>query len=293
MKASDFLERLAAIRRWNRGTERAPHKPLLVLLALARTQHGEPRLMRFVDIEPKLRELLRNFGPPRQHDHPEYPFWRLQADGIWEVHANSPLGGPRSRIAPSVSFLRASGAIAGFSPDIDTVLRRSSTLASQAAEELLHANFPISVQEDIVSALGLNVDVQILARDVEFRRSVLRAYEYRCAFCGFDGRLDDTPVGLEAAHVRWHRFRGPARRENGLALCSSHHKAFDMGALGLDDNLRLLVSVRLNGGNRTQALLGSLAGKRMRVPLRGQPAPAIQHVRWHRSNVFKPPARAA
>lgn len=25
------------------------------------------------------------FGPPRQSYHPEYPFWRLQNDGLWEL----------------------------------------------------------------------------------------------------------------------------------------------------------------------------------------------------------------
>jgi len=36
-------------------------------------------------LEPDLERLLFEFGPPRKAYHPEYPFWRLQNDGVWEV----------------------------------------------------------------------------------------------------------------------------------------------------------------------------------------------------------------
>jgi hypothetical protein len=37
---------------------------------------------------------------------------------------------------------------------------------------------------------------------------------------------------------RWFAFDGPDTPDNGLALCSLHHKLFDLGALGLDQRLR-------------------------------------------------------
>jgi hypothetical protein len=30
-------------------------------------------------------ELLQEFGPPRKAYHPEYSFWFLRSEGIWEV----------------------------------------------------------------------------------------------------------------------------------------------------------------------------------------------------------------
>jgi HNH endonuclease len=36
--------------------------------------------------------------------------------------------------------------------------------------------------------------------------------------------------GLEAAHIKWFQARGPDVVQNGLALCSLHHKIFDLGA---------------------------------------------------------------
>ena len=92
---------------------------------------------------------------------------------------------------------------------------------------------------------------------IPFRLTVLRAYEYRCAMCGYDGRLDTTPVGVDAAHVRWSAAGGPDELSNGIALCVLHHKAFDLGALGLTEHHRVTVSQAFHGGARaTEAISG-------------------------------------
>jgi putative restriction endonuclease len=71
---------------------------------------------------------------------------------------------------------------------------------------------------------------------------VLQAWDRQCAFCGYDGQLAAASVGIDAAHVRWFAFDGPDALDNGLALCVLHHKLFDLGVLGLDRRLRVLVS---------------------------------------------------
>jgi putative restriction endonuclease len=76
---------------WSRGDQRAPHKPLLVLYALGRWSRGETGDIPFNQVDADLTRLLKEFGPPRQSYHPEYPFWRLQNDGVWVVHASGPL----------------------------------------------------------------------------------------------------------------------------------------------------------------------------------------------------------
>ena len=70
---------------WKRGGERAPHKPLLLLLALGRVSRGRERLVRYEELEPPLRQLLKRFGPRRRLIGPEFPFWHLQTDGLWEI----------------------------------------------------------------------------------------------------------------------------------------------------------------------------------------------------------------
>jgi putative restriction endonuclease len=81
------------------------------------------------------------------------------------------------------------------------------------------------------------------------------AYEYRCAFCGYDGQLDGSVVALDAAHVRWWTHGGPNEVANGLCLCSIHHKLFDKGVLGITDQHRVTVSVHFVGRSEASELL--------------------------------------
>ncbi len=80
----DILDRFRALTVWSRGGQRAPHKPLLALLALARLQAGKPRWT-WSELKPALGDALHDYGPPGVRANPHYPFWRLQRDGVWEV----------------------------------------------------------------------------------------------------------------------------------------------------------------------------------------------------------------
>ena len=126
----------------------------------------------------------------------------------------------------------------------------------------------------------------VCRRDAAWRARVIEAWDRQCAFCGFDGQLGVATAGLEAAHVRWHAFDGPDELDNGLSLCSLHHKLFDLGALGLTGDWAVSVSAaftaRTEAGRRTY----ELDGVALR-PRPGTPLPAARHVRWHRDEVFK------
>lgn len=53
---------------------------------------------------------------------------------------------------------------------------------------------------------------------------------------------------------------GPCEIPNGLALCAIHHKAFDKGSIGLDENMRMLVSDSVNGEGIVERLFWVLMG---------------------------------
>lgn len=116
--------------------------------------------------------------------------------------------------------------------------------------------------------------------------TVLEAWDRQCAFCGFDGLLGGASVGVEAAHVRWFNHEGPDELDNGLALCSLHHKLFDRGALGLADGRAIIVSRSYSARTEAGRTVYDLHGRRLR-PRPGTPLPAHQHVRWHEQEVFK------
>ena len=62
--------------------------------------------------------------------------------------------------------------------------------------------------------------------------------------CGYDIRFRDCLLGLEAARIRWHSYHGRDLVPNGLGLCSVHHKALRLGAVGAggEGGVRILVS---------------------------------------------------
>lgn len=273
---------------WSRGDERAPHKPLLLLLALGRASRGEDRLVEFAAIEDRLRMLLVEFGPPRTSHHPEYPFWRLQNDDVWEVVGAEGAEPRRGQTDPRVTELRRVGASGGFPVEIDTALRSDPDLLRDVAHQLLDESFPESLHEDIAAAVGLALGGRtIIQRDPTFRDRVLVAYGYSCAVCGYDLRLKHAPVALEAAHIKWHQARGPAAENNGLALCTMHHKLFDRGAMTVSDDRRVLVSPLVNGSQGLEEWLRRFHRQPLRTPRDPRHIPLEEYVRWHVQEVFK------
>ena len=81
---SALRDRIGKINRSPQAYGPAPYKPLLLLLALARAQHGSPRLAPFSEYEEPLKELLVSFGEGNTQNAAR-PFWHLQNDGLWEV----------------------------------------------------------------------------------------------------------------------------------------------------------------------------------------------------------------
>jgi len=51
------------------------------------------------------------------------------------------------------------------------------------------------------SGAALLAAEELIRNASDFKSTVLRAYEDRCSFCGYDLRLGGSPVGIDAAHV--------------------------------------------------------------------------------------------
>ncbi|WP_211347110.1 phosphorothioated DNA-binding restriction endonuclease [Saccharothrix australiensis] len=294
MSEEEVLSRLSSLRQHRWQGRRSPHKPLLVLLALGRlTTTGTSEVP--WSMAGKLAELIRDFGPPSATQPAQsaaYPFTRLRSDGIWVLDHDVPM----DRVQP----LAAHGVVGRLAPPVEDALRDAG-IAAAAARRLVESEFPPTVAPDVLAAVGLDPDAVLGSHGgtaVRRRRSgswpatVLEAWDRQCAFCGFDGQLGAATVGVEAAHVRWFTFGGPDDPDNGLALCSLHHKLFDRGVLGLGDDLRIAVSARFTSRTTTGRSVYDLHDRPLR-PRPGTPVPAAAHVAWHTREVFKGPALTA
>ena len=286
MSPEEALERLLSLRQHQQDGKRSPHKPLLVLLALAALRDKDSSALAWEATRDRLAGLLAEFGPPSRTGAKQsaaYPFTRLRSDGVWllDHEVSMDLVGPLDELNPT-------GRLA---PDLEEALREPGLL-ERTARELVESQFPSTLIPDVLQAVGLELEIREhlvkvgRQRSATWRALIIDSWDRACAFCGYDGQLGVTPVGLEAAHVRWFNHDGPDEADNGLALCSLHHKLFDRGALGIDDQLRVKVSAAFSARTDRGRAVYELHERALR-PRPGTVTPAERHVAWHDREVFK------
>ena len=299
MQTAELKEKLSKIKIWQRGDERAPHKPLLILYALGRLSRGEPRLMSYKQVKDDLKNLLAEFGPYRQNHSPSYPFVRLTNDGIWGINGLDVLNTNKNWSDRELEVNETEG---GFTEPVFNLFKNNPTLVRETATDVLRKNFPGTIHQDILDQVGLNLEISEttvqadetgtkLSRSPDFRKRVLKAYERKCAVWGFNVRLGDTLVAVEAAHIKWHQAGGPDREQNGIALCSLHHKLFDRGVFTLNDNMLFQVAENAHGTHGMDEWLMCYHGEEIRKPQRPDYFPENNYINWHVREVFRGPAR--
>lgn len=289
---SSVIERLTALRQYQGDGKRAPHKPLLVLLALGQLASSGSSTLTWSVVQTRLAQLLAEFGTSSTvgASSAAYPFTRLRSDGVWQLSRDV----PNDNVGP----LNAGPIEGSFVSEIEQALVRSPGMLNSIARTLVENQFPLTISPDVITAVGLDPD-QVLGlptasppsteqrkRNANWRHQILAAWDRSCAFCGFDGALFGAPVGIEAAHIRWFNFGGPDAPDNGLALCSLHHKLLDRGAIGLHDPETIYVSDAFSAVGAMGRSVYDLHGRQLH-PRPGTRLPAAEHVHWHQSEVFK------
>lgn len=281
---------------WNSKGKRAPHKPLMLLYMLARVVDSSERMLDFEQLEQPVKDLLVDFGnaSTAKSPKPEYPFYHLKnskadQNPIWELSEVPDLG-----YSPSAKQLR--GIKGGFTEEVYAFFKQQPQALLQVVQQLLDEHFPPSLHDMILEAVDFKLEQPqyVLSkrrvRDTAFREKVLKAYDYRCAVCGYQlfmkkeqGRQS---IGLEAAHVRWHAYNGPDSLHNGLALCRLHHVLLDVGAYTLSlPQWRLQVSDHVFGAGLHTHIL-PYADQPLRIP-KAYREEMEQHWAWHVEEVFK------
>jgi putative restriction endonuclease len=236
MTRDELLARLAELRQARVGQVRVPHKPLLLLWLFGQFAATGSSAASYQQAEAPVSQLINDFGPPvaspaAARQRAAMPFVHLERE-LWDLRdaAGREIGpdAPERR-----TWLLDHAAVGRLRPPVERLLADPPTLAA-AARLLLDLHFTPVLAELICAAVDLDVPTLDLAatggaaqaarlrpRRRGFAEEVLRAYAYQCAMCGFDGALGHYPVGIEAAHVRWHSQQGPDEIANALALAPS------------------------------------------------------------------------
>jgi putative restriction endonuclease len=137
---------------------------------------------------------------------------------------------------------RGEGFIAWDVDDIDTGLKQVYNYNWTNLENPFGYAREGLFEEDIIQELlsnpdsAQNVYAQIKVRgtaQVLFRKALLQAYNYECAFCGLS-----FEEALQASHIIPWSLASHAERldiRNGILLCANHHILFDKRYLTLDE----------------------------------------------------------
>ena len=292
----DLLKRVQTIRVYLRHGRRSPHKPLLLLLSIGRHMNGHERLATFGDIEGDLNRLIRRFGLPDSRENAHLPFWHLRNDGLWQIDRPHLVRMTTSGDA-YISDLREHEIRGGLEQDFLKVLETNPDFSWRVVQSLLDDYFPPSLHEDVLRDVGMVGKVRPSelidsksrqeGRDRRFREVVLQAYKSRCALCELDVQVDGQPIGIEAAHIKWHSARGPAQVENGMTLCVLHHKFFDSGLFTVLSDLTVQVGGLAVGDSVEESL--NKYGKLVLpvIPDCPDQRPSSRFLEWHRRAVFK------
>lgn len=132
-------------------------------------------------------------------------------------------------------------------------------------------------------------------RNRAFKQAIREAYDYKCAVCGMKIYSPNTLLWeVEAAHIVPHSANGKDDILNGLALCSLHHWAFDVGWFTLEDNFKILASRKIKdlsadlGKLGNYDFMGQLSNENLMIslPKEKDVHPHPNAIKWHRENIY-------
>lgn len=160
----------------------------------------------------------------------------------------------------------------------DELLPRSD--AEIAPALVAEDQVPYELEQDRVQMLTKRT-----VRDRIFRTRVLKAYDRRCAFTGFQFINGGGRAEVEAAHIKSVGDKGPDVVQNGLALSGTVHWMFDRGLLTVADDATIVLSNHINDVDGVRKILQPSGRAGFPDNPHEKPDPAF--LKWHREQCFK------
>ncbi len=292
-----WLKRIATLKVDKARGDPAPHKPLLLLVALDLAEEGLPEQ----EILALTGELAFRFSAywtvvaTRRKQRPDIrmPFHHLSSGGFWTALTAEGKPSPDRKLT----------AFAKLDSSFFKCIH-GENFRNQARRLLVAKYFSGEEQVELCALLDIPVpsETQVLresaaldrataaeqGREARFRLTVIPAYNYTCALTGY--RLVTISSGsiVDAAHI--HRFADSRNNDprNGVALCKNAHWLFDMGLWTLGNDYRVRVaSTKFSESGADVLLLKSFEGRTIVLPSNPKLWPDPVHLAWHRTNRFQ------
>jgi putative restriction endonuclease len=287
-----YLRRFQRLRVNRKADSFSPHKPGMLLAVIELAEAGalsENRILVAPPLLERYRALFDLVRSERDHPNPYFPFFHLRAEGFWHLRA---LPGREDVLAA----MKTARAVADIEQNVAYARldhQLHALLLDPVAREVLRNDlvafwFPaeheqLLAQLEREGALGRyerrlrglteGRDIKEPAepdlekvRSTAFRRTVLEAYDYRCAASGWRIILPDGQVMAEAAHLIPFAASADDDPRNGIALAPSYHWALDRNLIAPGPDLRWHVSKVLDARLRDNAALLDLDGTDLLLP---------------------------
>jgi putative restriction endonuclease len=291
----------------NKSRGKSPHKPILLLSVLELIAQGSIVNNRILASDELIKIFNRYWhsfvGVDSGHQSGiHYPFTHLRRDGFWHLKAERLSDGLRIKTTNKLRELVDYAYL-----DDELFLLIQDPLTRQVLIDVLITNWLADSQTELSDLFDINqtfdrieqleldnfdADVKVIwrksvVRNSLFRKSVVYAYNYRCAFCQLRITRNPTQNIVDGAHIKPFSEFGDSKIDNGLSLCKNHHWAFDLGWFTIDDNYKILVAPDLDEDSPHTRSIKDFHHESISLPSKEQYFPRLEALEWHRQNKFK------
>ncbi|MBN1219727.1 MAG: HNH endonuclease [Anaerolineae bacterium] len=133
------------------------------------------------------------------------------------------------------------------------------------------------VKEELVT-----YSVSAPKREASFRKVLLQEYQYTCAICNLKFKLDNL-VEAQAVHIVPKKENGTDDPRNGIAMCRTHHWAFDNGIFSLTNNREIILSEKIYQAELSNFPLVEMNHRPILLPQNELIRPHSEALTWHRN----------
>lgn len=302
--------------------EKAPHKPIL-LLTIIQAYENKLLTTNQIAISPELTGLFKSnwnlfvrtnhtlgFALPFFHlKNEKGNWWELVANPGCEMWVQSGKLSSFSNLSAAVAYAQIDSNLAQLLRDEPTrnILRRTLLDTYFSGQTIVTTADPDADLDELkremleespaeyrakLKTLKKRLDpetyqIEVYARDTLFRREIVRLYDDTCCITGVRVSAPYSFSMVDACHIVPFYKTFNNHPTNGIALCPNLHRAFDKGAISIDDDYCVIVSRTFVENQSSTYSLKTLSGKEIELPKDGQYLPDLKAFGWHRKNTFK------